>query len=325
MHPAQAYRVILVAPNIPEYRRLALEEYGIRCVEVRPQKEHEIEATVAAEGALIRSAVRKAPVVVIEAFGTDRLSFHLFLPPCNSDALRLSHRLLVDSLPDIEREFSRFEIMPVSMRHANHQDMLCLRDETGKIEYVRPGVWWAYAFGASEHMPKNDKPNISVNAYPWGLDLAVNAELKTSQRVVLDRVTNARSRFDELRVEHTALELQLWMKLEQQPRFYHWVPLERYLADKWDGARLLERTAALRQQYPVLRKQWLGEIFANQSSLTDRQRAHMERGNQELNLAIRFVQTFRPEDEMWQQSFEDQLERINSRYRALKPLIEFFH
>jgi hypothetical protein len=39
-------------------------------------------------------------------------------------------------------------------------------------------------------MPKHDVPNISVNALPWGLDFAVNAELHTSQQVMRDRIAS---------------------------------------------------------------------------------------------------------------------------------------
>jgi hypothetical protein len=324
LNPKQVYRVMLVAPKIPEYRRLPLEEFGIRCVEVAPPQENQPEFVVS-EGEQIRSAFEKTPKLAADMFVVKQLSFAPLLPPCSQDALRISHKLLLDSLSEVQREFSQFEIRPVRMMNAKPADILCLQSDSGSTEYMRPGVWWAFAFGKSEHMPKNDRPNISVNAYPWGLDFAINAELRTSQRALLDCVSRAASRFDELVKEHDGLELQLWMKLEHQPRFYHWVLLEQHPVGEWNSRTLMEREAALQKEYMALKEKWLYEIFTNQKSLSEGQRRHMGRRNQELNLAIRLVRTFRREDKMWNMDYEQQLEAFNACYCSLLPLVEFFN
>ena len=330
LHPDQKYRVMLVAPRIPEYRRLPLEEFGIRCVEVPFPAENvastvQVSETPAAQASKLKWAGDRAAVLAADTFAVERLAWEGFIPPATAETLRLSHKLLLDSLPFVQREFDRFEIRPVKMVHAKHPDTLCFRASDGNLDCIAPGVWWAFAFGMSEQMPKNDRPNISVNAYPWGLDFAVNAELKTSQRAMIDCIKAARGRFEALVHAHGSLELQLWLKLEHQPRFYHWLPVERVNAGSFDGASLLRKVDEWKQRFPAERQRWLEEVIAARKELSPGQKAHLERTNKEANLAIRLVNTIRPEDAMWQKPFNEQLETINYVYRSLRPLIEFFN
>ena len=100
--------------------------------------------------------------------------------------------MLRDSLPDLRRMFAEYEIRPIKMTSSGSQDQVCAGIPSG-FDHVPPfvqgGAWWAYAFGESEEMPKNDLPNISAMAMPWCFDLTVNAELRTSQAVMKARIT----------------------------------------------------------------------------------------------------------------------------------------
>jgi hypothetical protein len=270
-----------------------LEEFGIRCVAIA------LPDGYVPAPAEMKDLRQKLSTTIDGEIPTERASWDDLTSPATDDALRLSRYFLSEALPSIEQNFSPLEILPVRMRNLPAQDVLCFLQADGHVEYTKPSVWWAYAFGNTEQMPKNDQPNISLNGYPWGFDVAVNAELKPSQRVVNKRVREDGSGFDALIKDHGELSLQLWLKLEHQPRIYHWIPLEQHEAGTWSSFMLLDRLDAIREDYPQLREQWQERIFSQQSVLTASQVAHMARRNSKLNLAVRFVKTMRSDDEFW--------------------------
>lgn len=172
------FRMILVAPAIPAYRRILLEEFGIRCVEVqhRPESVHERE-TLVTNAVAYQKRLRTNSALIAEPIAVDRVRFEDLLPPISLHFMRLPHLLLRDGLPFVQRALSEYEVLPVRMANSNQPDVLCFPEENTSFRFVRGGAWWAFSFGQSEHMPKNDVPNISVNALPWGLDIAIITEL----------------------------------------------------------------------------------------------------------------------------------------------------
>jgi hypothetical protein len=117
---------------------------------------------------------------------------------------------------------------------------------------------WAFSFGRSEEMPRNDAPNISVNALPWGLDFAINAEFRTSQEVMRQRIERSSDLFDRLVLEHGRLQFQAWLKFEHQPRFYHWILIEKRSQGTWRGRDLLDLYRSSEINFPELRHIGLG-------------------------------------------------------------------
>lgn len=123
-----------------------------------------------------------------------RIRFEDLLPPINPQSLKLSHLLLRDGLPSVVKAFSEYEVvLPIRVASLSQPDVLCFPREGETPQFVRGGAWWAFSFGQSEKMPKNDVPNISVNALPWRLDFAINAELRTSQEVMTQRIERSGS------------------------------------------------------------------------------------------------------------------------------------
>src|SRR6185437_15116555 len=99
-------------------------------------------------------------------------------------SLSISHRMLKDTLPEIRKAFTPYEVLPIRMARADSPDKIlsCIpADIKANVSFLTGGAWWAYALGESDRMPKNDVPNISAMAMPWGFDLAINAELLPSQ------------------------------------------------------------------------------------------------------------------------------------------------
>src|SRR5581483_7802895 len=115
-------------------------------------------------------------------------------------------------------------------------------------------------FGQSEQMPKNDVPNISVNALPWGLDITINAELRTSQEVMRHHIERSPKRFDRLVAEHGALQFQAWLKFEHQPRIYHWIPIHKLAPGTWLGQNILDLYRGAEMNFSALRTYWLNWI-----------------------------------------------------------------
>ncbi len=174
-------------------------------------------------------------------------------------------------------------------------------------------------------MPKNDLPNISVNAMPWALDVAVNAELRPSQLIVQRRVSGNSKRFDDLVRNQPAMHFQAWLKLEHQPRFYHWIPISRLLPGDWNARTILSLIKTMEQDYSYLRDEAISWIEKYRPELSASQTAHMSRKNQSLNLALRFVRPFDQSDQLWKLTIGEQVGVLNASYLAMKPIVDFFH
>jgi Endonuclease NucS len=324
---AHKFKMILVAPSIPAYRRIPLEEFGIRCFEVQHRLETQEKRTEFLTKTVEYQRRERAEANITTAPPiTTPIRFEDLLPPVNPASLQLTHLLLKDGLPCVQKEFSEYEILPVKMVNPCHPDVLCLAEtDSSGARFVRVGAWWAFSFGHSEEMPKNDVPNISVNALPWGLDFAINAELRTSQEVMRRRIALSPKRFDCLVAEHGSLQLQAWLKFEHQPRFYHWVPLVQIAQGSWRGQDLLDLHRKTEADFPSVRSRRIAWIREHRPELTPRQITHMERSNRTLNLAFRLVHSFQKEDALWNLPYEPQKAQFEGQYCKLKPLIDFFN
>jgi hypothetical protein len=140
---------------------------------------------------------------------------------------------------------------------------------------------------------------------------------------MLERERSA-ERFDDLVAEHGDLQLQAWLKLEHQPRFYHWIPLSMLSPKTWRGSDLLALYSKFELNFSDLRAHWITWIAEERVSLTAAQLAQMNRANRKLNLALRLVRSFRKTDAIWALPYDDQQSLFQAEYRRLKPLIDFF-
>ena len=330
-NPQRKYQVVLVAPSIPAYRSVILEDFGIRCAEIQfPDKSLVVEkssAIPATEISSVRSALnRPSPLADVENIVLEQVRLENLQPPCNKSSVSIARKLLFDAIPKVQATFSNYEVKPVAMGASQH-NVICLPSSEGSkpCAFMRDSAWWAFAFGKSEQPAKNDTPNISVIAYPWGLDFDINAELLTSQRAMLATIRENSEKFDFLLEEHGQLGLQTWLKLEHQPRIYHWIPLIFKPVGQWNAAGLLATYEDLQNRYPAIREEWLATIRTHQERLSNSQAAHMQRTNTKINLAIRLVRTLDGTDAVWTQPYETQRLVFEQQYVRLKPLIELFN
>jgi hypothetical protein len=330
-NPSRMYRMILVAPTIAKYRSIPLEEFGIRCVEVPfPELAQDSDEPLLRAASKIRLASAPNRETAFDEVAPDSvasLSYNNFLPPTDKTSLRISHRLLHDAIPAIESSYPSFEIMPIRMTRTNSADIICIpsADHAQNLRFHRGGIWWAFAFGQSEQMAKNDTPNISVIAMPAGLDVTINAELRTSQKALIDRVKRDPAMFSKLVAQHGHLNLQMWLKLEHQPRFYYWAQLTSLPAEQLNAETLLSAYDNALIGYDGLRELWIAKIADNHLEISPKQMAHMTSQNRNLNLAIRLVKTLEKADPIWDQPYKQQCLNFDREYESLRPLIEFFN
>lgn len=322
-------KMVLVAPSIPDFRKVFLEEIGIRCIEIPAIPSGIAEVERVRNDASAQNKREKAEESV-SAWLPDLESIRYgdLVSPVSKQSLAISHRMLRDSLPGLRKAFAEYEIRPIKTLYAGSQDLLCEGFPRG-FDSVPPfttgGAWWAYAFGASEEMPKNDVPNISSMAMPWSLDLAVNAELRTSQTIMKRRIVENPPRFDKLVREHGGIQFQAILKLERQPRFYYWIPLEFKDPGRWDARTLIDTHDRVEREYSALRQSWISWIEKNRAEMSNAQATHMRGRNKEPNIALRLVRPFRNEDEFWSLPYDRQCDKFVAECNRLKPLIDFFH
>jgi len=110
--------------------------------------------------------------------------------------------MLKHSLEPIRKFFgNNFETKPLRITTVcsdNFDLEYCPGRNYGTSEFTHGGAWWAHRSGFSEEMSKNDVPNISIIAYPAGLDITINAEVSASQKVMLKKIQESTSCFDML-------------------------------------------------------------------------------------------------------------------------------
>jgi hypothetical protein len=330
-NPKRKYQVVLAAPSIPAYRKLILEDFGIRCAEIQFPTESETaddgSAVPDTDILCVRSALkRSSPLADVENMVLEQVHLEDLQPPCTKSSISIARKLLLDAIPKVQATFSGYEVKPVAMGSSQH-NVICLPSGITSVPcaFMQDSAWWAFAFGKSEQLAKNDTPNISAIAYPWGLDFDINAELLTSQRAMLATIRRDSKKFDMLVGEHGRLAFQTWLKLEHQPRIYHWIPMIFKRIGEWNARDLLATYEDLQYRYTTIRQEWLTTICTHQERLSGSQAAHMQKNNTQMNLAIRLVRTFEATDPVWTQPYSDQRLVFEHEYVRLKPLIEFFN
>jgi Endonuclease NucS len=322
------FKLTLVAPSIPAYRSALLETIGIRCVEV-PEIPTTQEVLREVREQIVKQQKLESKQAEISTWAPegDNVAYGDLVGPVTRKSLALSHRFLADTVDGVSRCFAEYETLPTRMQRAESGHYICgfppifIRDEP---IFTGGGAWWAYTFGMSEAMPKNDVPNLSVEAMPWGLDLAVNAEIHASQRIMRGRISNCSDGFDKLIAEHGNLQFQALLKFEHQPRMYHWLPLFLFEPKAWTGSTVLDTYSQVEKNFSKLRTDWIAWIGANQKRLSRGQVEHLNRQNRRPTLALRLIRSFSKADTFWTLRYAKQCESLMEECAKLKPLIDFF-
>lgn len=325
---SEQIRMILVAPRIPSFRKVYLEELGIRCIEFTMPLESPSTSTQLIAASVSYRKIFEARQSIDHLFPEGLpLEFSELSQQATPLALAMAHRVLRDSLEVVSITFRGYETVPIRMIQASSPDQIAwpapmTLEQTPT--FLRGGAWWAYAFGQSETMPKNDVPNISVASMPGSLDLTVNSELQTSQRVMISKISKSPAEFDRLLHAHGGLEFQAWLKLEHQPRFYHWIPVCKESAGTWKSDRLLSLYRTFERDFQERRESWITWVKQHRPELTSGQSSHMEKTNRSLNIALRLVRPFGKADALWNLGYKDQLKVVEGEIARLKPFIDFF-
>jgi hypothetical protein len=319
--------MVLVSPSIPAWRAAYLEELGIRCVELPTIPTEEERDRIQKES---RSyTIRAKQKMEVESVLGDResVSFEDVAGPVTPKSAAFARRMLRDSLESIRKSFREYEILPFCITRPSSLDFhveLGPDQKPETTQFMHGGTWWAYRFGFSENSPKNNVPNVSVIANAPSLDVTINAELQTSQEVMLSRIKESTSEFNRLLTNHGGLWLQAYLKYEHQPRFYHWILADRRSPGQFDGWAIRQMATDHERAFVGEREQWIRHIKAGNRELTEARVRHLEAQNKQLNLAIRLVQPFQRNASFWSLPCERQISELVSAVQRMKPLIDFF-
>lgn len=320
--------MILVSSSIPAWRAVFLEELGIRCVEIPtvPETEEEIKR-ISKETINYRKKIKHKIEVEAALKAGESILFEDIACSVTPKGMAFASRMLTESLEPIRGVFDEYDVIPFGITRSSSQDYDLEYDPSrnyGSGEFSRGGIWWAYRFGFSEEMPKNDVPNISIIANTTGLDVVINAELQTSQKVMLDRIRANASEFNRLLASHGRLRLKTYLKYEHQPRFYHWILADMELPGEFNGETILGIRQKHEKAFNEEREKWLKFIISENKELSEFQIKQLEVRNTGLNLAIRLVESFYGNSEFWSLQSEKQVSEIVNAVNRQKALIDFF-
>ena len=320
--------MILVSSSIPAWRAAYLEELGIRCVEIPTVPTTDEEVKRICKETLTYSKKVKHKIEVEAALGAgESVSFEDIACSANPKGMAFARRMLTESLEPIREAFNGYDIIPFGITRPSSLDFDLEYDPArnhGTEEFTRGGTWWAYRFGFSEDMPKNDVPNISIIANTTGLDVTINAELQPSQKVVIDRIQANSSEFNRLLANHGGLWLKTYLKYEHQPRFYHWILADMKLPGEFNSESILQLQQKHEKVFNEEREQWLKFIISGNKELSELQIQQLEARNKRLNLAIRLVEPFQKNAAFWSLLPEKQVTEIVGSVQRMRPLIDFF-
>jgi hypothetical protein len=320
--------MVLVSSSIPPWRAAYLEELGIRCVEIPsvPTTEHERKRIQKESSTYSKKAKYKTEAEF--AFGNEaRVSYEDITDPTSRKGMAFAHQMLRDSLEPVRKSFGEYDVVPFSVARPTSLDFDMEYDPArnhGIKEFTRGGIWWAYRFGFSEDLPPNDVPNISIIVNTTGLDVTLNAELQPSQKIMVGRIREFTSEFDRLLADHGRLWLKTYLKLEHQPRFYHWILADLMEPGEFDGAAILRLRLEHENRFEEERERWIRNIIAENKELTKALIHHLETRNKRLNLAIRLVEPFQKKAAFWSLPIGAQVTEIVGAVQRLKPLLDFF-
>lgn len=321
--------MILVSSSIPSWRAAYLEELGIRCVEIPtvPTTEDEKNHIQKKSKGYVTKIKRNSEIDRVIRNG-DPFSCEDILGPVTRKSLIFAQCMLKESLEHIRESFNNeYEIEPISITKSYSPDfhLDCYPERKYETsECTRGGTWWAYRFGFSKNMRKNDVPNVSIIANTTGLDVTINAELLPSQEVLFSRIQKSTSQFNKLLADHGRLWLKTYLKYEHQPISYHWILAEYMSPGEFDGASILGLRVKHEKVFWEERERWIRRIRAENKELTEAMSQHLENHTKQLNLAGRLVESFHKDATFWSLPFKDQVGEIVASVQRMKPLVDFF-
>ena len=321
--------MILVSSSIPSWRAAYLEELGIRCVEIPtvPTTEDEKNHIQKESKDYVMKAKQKSEIEPVLRNG-DSFSCEDILGPVTQKSMHFARYMLKKSLEPIRESFNNeYDIMPFRIKKSSSADFHLDYYPERKYETsecTRGRTWWAYRFGFSENMPKNDVPNVSIIANTTGLDVTINAELLPSQKVMCRKIKESTVQFDRLLADHGQLWLKTYLKYEHQPRAYHWILAEYMSPGEFDGASILGLRVKHEKAFWEERELCIRRIRAENKELTEAMSQHLENHTKQLNLAVRLVESFHKDATFWSLPFKNKVDKIVASVQRMKPLVDFF-
>ncbi|MCP9825859.1 endonuclease NucS domain-containing protein [Synechococcus sp. EJ6-Ellesmere] len=325
---SETLHMILVSPSIPAWRSAFLEEIGIRCIEL----DFDCLAGIEAGKKLAKDSkqfekIAKDKQSFASALGRNEpILFEDVAGAASPRGMAYKERALHGTLKILATEFSDYEIMPFGITRASSHDWYIENQtpDNAAEKACRGGVWWAYRFGSANDMPKNDVPNISVIAGETGLDICINAELRPSQKAMLERIEQQPEEFEDLVRKNAELSFKMYAKIEHQPRFYHWIMTSWIMNPSINSNAILSLARNYKESFAVKRTELISGILASNPRISSAQVDHMRSTNKMPNTAFRLTLNLDKSSAYWNMTAIGQVEYLAQKIISLKELINFF-
>lgn len=320
-------KMMLVAPIIPEHRKIFLEELGIICVKVDNIPESSIQQSdlintiQKANKRLQNRAILLNSLEENDHFLREDISSEI-----TSRQIALIGKFVSNLLLDLPTYFKEYEITPYRVMRAFSQEFYWEydKDHNLNVDKFMPGsAWFALRFGPERDMPPNDKPNISVAIRNDGIEIAINAELIPSQQIFIKRINENQNEFDRLLSEYDSLLFKSYLKIEHQPLIYHWILQNCCFSGQFNSRQVLLFDKAYKQNYGRLKELCIKKILDHQS-LSDQQIKHIQTKNPNPKIAMRLIEMLLVDNPIWEMNYQQQYDILKTCIFRMKPLLDFF-
>ncbi len=325
---ASNLKLILVAPNIPEYRTKYLEEHGIRCLELKNTPEgYSSKQKIIKKSEKSMKEDSKISLMLGRIGENDRFTFEVMCLENNPNgkSLPLCLKAYREILPRIHDEYSAYDPTPhvtrTSITKEFDYDSPIYKKE---ITFEKGRAWFAINF--SENNNANEVPNISIIFGSSGFDITIDAETLSSEKIFIEKIEQNQDLFDSLLEKHGKLYLKTYQKYEHQPLCFHWILTDNVPPSQFDSKEILNTYYSHKKNFHKNRDYWVetiidkNEHIKNNTKLVNR----LRKANKSFNLALRLSVPIKKDDSFWNLTFEEQIQLISNEIIKMKPLIDFF-
>ena len=259
----------------------------------------------------------------------DKINFDDFSPGLDKRKFALVKKYKKGSLHILKHQFTdEYKIESHSLKNIDDKGFDYEYHEKSKYginDFTQGHFWWAFRFGYSSNMPTNDVPNISLINNDFGLDITINAETQASEKLLIKEIKANKFKFDNLINSHNNLWFKSYLKYQHFPYAFHWILQDFVPPGKFNADTIINSYESHRMNFNQERDNWIEFIIKSNTSLDGDQIEKLKNYyNKRFNLAIRLTRRLEKSDKIWNETYHNQIQIINSEIIKMKPFIDFF-
>ncbi|MFW9940477.1 MAG: hypothetical protein ACFFFT_05510 [Candidatus Thorarchaeota archaeon] len=173
------------------------------------------------------------------------------------------------------------------------------------INTRNPEVWSAFYFYDTEkEIHVNQYPNLNFNYFTNGINLSINAEVKSSVKIILDKVKKSPKLFEKLVQELDGFLFTLYYKFQFLPMDnFIWKAIPGYAinSENFSSEKILNDIYAFEKGWKALKRTFIfemksGVIWHPSGRLfTENEINFLKNNNQNPNFSIRIEKYYKPQ------------------------------